>query len=564
MENPMESQTTTPQLPRDDGRALLWLIFLVGLVLRLIGTTSGLPHEYNISERGYVNAAAAFRNGKGIELFFSSHTLLLLAEHWILQLVRPLVGWLPWPDYFDLAGPPIRPAFTLLGRITNAFLGAATVFPLYRLGRWAWDRKVGLIGALFFALCFADVRESHFGAPDVLATFLLVVGVYFCMRFSETGRSLHYLLAGVFAGLAFSAKLLSWPLFVLILLFHCFAAPQPRWSRRGLGHLVLTYAAAFAAFIACTPQVITNTAAYVRFWRYVAFLGRFGGVDRYEIDSAPRWLFYLKSLNWGFGTVLLVLALGGVILAFVERRRRPLLLVSFPILHFALLISPGRVFMARYGHAAMPFLALTAASCLVFLLAKLAVRRPGWALPATATLLAVAVAQPLYASVRHDLLLGRKDTRTLALEWIEQHVPPGTRIVTEWHCPPISPETYDVQYTGPYGLMDRTVKSGGEPEPRSIDEFRTDGVEYLISSSFTTDHPMLDPREQKRKLAFYDALDRETRLVAEFKPFSGAKPRFIFDQVYGPAIDLSQFERPGPVIKIYQVERPDAMSSKLP
>lgn len=557
--------TPEPSSPSPDSPkrplVLLVLLCLVGLALRLWGLASGLPHEYNVAERAYMMAPWQFEWGKPLVPFWSAHSVLLLFEHKVLTLLAPLIDWLPLPSYFDLSAEPPRSTFTVIGRLNSAVLGAVTVFPVYGLGRWAWDRRTGLAAAAFVAFGFSPIREAHFGSPDVLAVFLAVTSVYFVARATESGRWLHYVAAGLLAGLALSGKLLNWPAFVVVWLFHVFGRPpRPKsgawhWIRDNLLHpkLLAAAAAAVVGFLGTTPQVALNTKVYLAYWRAVAALGRLGGFDRYAISDDPRGLFYFNVLRWGVGELLTLLIFAGVILALVRRSRRALLVLAFPLGLYGLLLMPGRVYMSRYALPALPFLLLAAAGFLVWLVDRLPLERR-WAGPVAAALVVLAILQPLRSSVLHDRVLTRTDTRTVAKGWIEANIPDGAHIVTEWHNPPITRAQFEIDVTGPYGLPDRSKRSGQDPQPRSVDEFKDAGIDYLITTSYTSDHPMLDPAEEEVKAAFYSSLDEETELVAEFSPFKGdRKPRFDWDQVYGPTIGLSLIERPGPTVKIYRL-----------
>jgi hypothetical protein len=42
--------------------------------------------------------------------------------------------------------------------------------------------------------------------------------------------------------------------------------------------------------------------------------------------------------------------------------------------------------------------------------------------------------------------------------------------------------------------------------------------------------------------------------VAEFVPYHGAEPAFVYDQVYGPYDALGDFDLPGPTIRIFRLD----------
>jgi hypothetical protein len=100
-----------------------------------------------------------------------------------------------------------------------------------------------------------------------------------------------------------------------------------------------------------------------------------------------------------------------------------------------------------------------------------------------------------------------------------------------------------VQYIGGSGLSDHP-----------LEWYRQQGFDYLITSSFIYSIPLVFPKQDADRKAFYVSLQQQLPLVKEFSAsLEGADPPFIFDEIYGPAISLWQRERPGPTIKIYQL-----------
>jgi dolichyl-phosphate-mannose-protein mannosyltransferase len=562
---------TTPEPPLRERRAalLLALILCVGLGARVWGVTFGLPFDYHIDESPYSVSALRLELAK-ISPLFGPYQILLLLELQVTKLLAPLLDRLALPSYLDFAAPNSA-TIRLLGRLTSAWLGAVTVIPLYLLGKRVWGRKVGLIAALFLALCFFHVRKAHFGVPDSMACLFVVWTVYACTSLARNRTWRQYLWAGLLAGVAIAAKQLTWPLVVTIFLYHAFPerpagkGPEPSaWARRWFdGKLALAALATVVAFLATSPQVVLTPGRYYVFWKYVAGLGAKGGFERLAVDSGHAWQVYLEALRWGMGDLVLALALAGLVLVAVQRSRA-MLVFSFPFIYLAFLLQPGHIFFARYLMPVMPFFALAAAAFLVYVVDRLPVRPAARAAIAAAGL-AGALAEPVLAIVRHDVLMTRTDTRTLAKEWIESHVPEGSHVALElwWFSPqlssttfhsPLSRRTFEVTLTGPYGLSERSARTGESQGAITIEEYAARGIEYLVTNNLTSGSHMLDPAEERTKRAFYRSLDERTELVAVFSPYAGERrPPRVFEQTYGPATHLDWLARPGPEIKIYRL-----------
>jgi hypothetical protein len=155
---------------------------------------------------------------------------------------------------------------------------------------------------------------------------------------------------------------------------------------------------------------------------------------------------------------------------------------------------------------------------------------------ALACLALAIMTEPLAASVTTVRLLGRADTRTLAAEWIDAHLPPDARIVS-WGAP------RGVTDFGRPPLGGRSVQARLPPE-----RWTTTGVTIVVWHH----HPLpysSDPLP-------LEAADLQR--IATFDPFvNGAPTRAVFeplDAFYLPIARFAGIERPGPRIEILAVD----------
>jgi hypothetical protein len=81
-------------------------------------------------------------------------------------------------------------------------------------------------------------------------------------------------------------------------------------------------------------------------------------------------------------------------------------------------------------------------------------------------------------------------------------------------------------------------------------------VQYLVTSSNISNIAVADVEREKERQRFYDQLEVELDVVQVFAPHASiVDTPFVFDQVLGPMLGLWQIDRPGPTIKIYQLEK---------
>lgn len=511
--------------------SLLWMLLLIGFGIRALGIDFGFPYDYHMEEPAYSSAAWHLAClGNPDSPLLQPHTLLSAIGIWLMRVLQE-------PGVCS-ASFELTPGLLLLERLISAGLGTATIAVVYRLGRLLYASHVGLIGAACITLNFLHVRESHHGTPDVVALFLGTMALWAYARIGRYGRTKDYLAAAVFSALSIVGR----PTASLLMLPFAFAHVQRHGglrnlSRRNLqaaflsGRLWASLCVMGATFLMSNVQLLINPIGYLKYW--YSFL-KLSDRIRYLSDPLPAPLFYIRTLEWA-GGALLVIAMGvGLLWALRQRTYSDLLLVSFIIPYFVL-GSASSVYFARYALPIMPGLSLLAAR-LVEAVPQLR-RRPVWLVP----VLAVFLLQPGLRIVRYDYLLLQTDTRTLAKEWIEENVPPNAKIAMEWHGPHLSDRSATV--VDFYGLSED-----------SLPNYRQAGYEYLVVSSFIRDFHLAAPAEDRRKREFYASLAQQAEVVAQFKPYSGTlKPPYYLDQSLGPITSLFDFERPGPTIEIYRL-----------
>jgi hypothetical protein len=222
-------------------------------------------------------------------------------------------------------------------------------------------------------------------------------------------------------------------------------------------------------------------------------------------------------------------------------------LLSYPVALF-LLLGADDQFFARWLLPAYPALAVLAGYALVRAADALGGRRGLVVLAAGAALLCV---QGLAESVRTDVLLGRRDTRVLARDWMVGNVPRGTRVVVE----PFLPRGFLTEdgRKGPELFARYPIKRPFLGYERKltrdlVDVYRAGGWCVVVVGSHQRDRGLADGLAGAR--AYYERLTRESDQLARFSPYrDDADPQpfsYDFSFNYLPL----RFARPGPEIEI--------------
>jgi 4-amino-4-deoxy-L-arabinose transferase-like glycosyltransferase len=534
-----------PSRPRDWGSAgLLAVVLLGGLGLRLWSIDHGLPLAYNLDEdRHFVERAIDVAAGDLNPHYFENPPVLTYLLAAVYRAGVPY-GWTSVEGRF-VTDP--APAF-LTGRLVVALLAGLTLVVVYWAGRRLLDRRGGLVAATLLATAFLPVLYAKQAINDTVTLLPLTLGLVACLNAWERGRGRDWLLAGVAFGSATATKYTAGAAVVTVVLAAVYRLRQD--GRLGVArNLALAVAAFVAAYLAVNPYALLNYDLLSR--QLLNQAGTAAAVAKLGHDEVPAALYYLWTLTWGLGWAPLAAAAVGALAFFRAEWRRGLLVAAFPVGLFCYLAIQAR-FFGRWLLPAYPALVLFAGYAVTRLTDAL--RLPVRARPAvTAALTAILALQGVLASSHVGRVLGRTDTRQLAADWLDASLPRGTGMVIE----PFTPEGYlaDVR-GGPGRFARRPVPEHWELyettlTPGLVDEYRREGRCWVVVGSHQKDRGLRADLPGAR--AYYGRLRLQAARVITFSPYrTGASPvPFSFDFSYNHL--PRAFQRPGPVVEIYQL-----------
>jgi hypothetical protein len=513
--------------------------------LRLWGINFGLPALYRPDEDVTVGRAMGIFHGI-LDPHFADwpHLYFYVAAAWLAP--------------FRLIGLVSDPASGYLGvRILDALLGSITVLLVFEFGRRAYGWLAGFIGALALAVAFLHVRDSHFGTLDIPLTLAVMAGLYIAYRTVRSHGLRPLLLNGLSLGIAASLK------YNGALVFAGMAAAQTlrvraegsRWTRL-LGRLALIGAIGVATLALTSPFLVLDPGMTQHGIGYI--------FQHLGTATAPSigWVELSRALWYGIDPVLLLLAVIGV--AFAAWRREPAdwIILTF-LLVYVLLMGAGRSVFFRYADPMLPPLLLLGGRALATLVELTATRRVR-RLAIVAALVLIAVV-PVAHDIRYDLLIQQTDTRTLAFDWLAQHVPAGSRAAVPYMAGPAHDQAMIVSGEHSHGATDLYVASfldsrletqytireftRQDLQLASLDSFRKEGITYVVVGYETPGTGCLGDSPLERTLR------AQAPPLASFAPTAGC-PQSVFDPIdtyYVPLAGYSGWVRPGPYIRIYRL-----------
>jgi 4-amino-4-deoxy-L-arabinose transferase-like glycosyltransferase len=418
--------------------------------LRLVGIRYGLPFALlNPDERNIVPRAWAMTHGGGLDPHWFEYPTLTM------YLLAPFQAWHAEPSY-------------LTARLVIVALALAGIAASWWLGRRAYGPAAGFVAAAAVAVETTYVAYSRMAVTDVPLT----LGVAVALALMVSGR---IELAGLVLGLAASAKYPG-----VLLLAPLLVAAWGQWRRLGVGVVL-----AVVAFAVTSPFVLLDLgqaagdAWRVQRYAHTGWLG-------FEHDHAAPIAFTGRLWD-GFGPALLI-ALAGLVVAFVRRKRADLVLGVFVLVYFANLVTLDSHF-DRYLLPLVPALGALAGS-----LRSLA--------PVTLLLLVV----PFTWDVRDARGLTRTDARVVAHGWVETHVPRRALIAADSSTP---------DFAG-YHVLGLQLPRPGQPyDPnRNVTRLRKLGVRYVVVTGAVEDRVLAAATKYPRETRFYEGLRKEKRVYS--------------------------------------------------
>ena len=519
---------------------------IVAAGLRLWSIDFGLPALYRPDENVTVGRAMGIFHGI-LDPHFADwpHLYFYVAAAWLAPL--RLIGLVQDP-----------PSGYLWIRILGALLGSLTVLLVFEFGRRAYGWLAGFFGASGVAVAFLHVRDSHFSTTDIPLALACTAALYIAYRTIDAHGLRPLLLNGISLGVATSLK------YNGALVFAGMAAAQVMRARRErttaarlVGRLTAIAGVGLLALAVTSPFLLLDPAKTAQGLRYI--------VAHLASETVPQvgWVRLLIALWYGMDPGLFLLGLIGAGYAAWRRQPADVIVLAF-VLSYYLVIGSGHSVFFRYADPLIPPLLLLGGRATVELVVRRTRQGASAVLVAAVALLSLGPA--VFHDVRYDVLTSRPDTRTLAFDWLQAHLPVGGRVAIPYKPGPahdqalVDSRTESIGATDPYiasFLENRLesqytvhVLSENDLQTDTPDRLRADGVQYVVIARKRPDLGCAAPTPLEQ------ALRREGSPVASFSPTASGCPDSVFDQIdtyYVPLAGYRGWVRPGPPIRIYRL-----------
>ena len=447
-----------------DARApiILAVILAFAVAIRFFGINAGLPLFPSLDEQRMIRGAMEVWEGVTPEALGWPGTFFMLLTS-LSFLVYFLGGHLP-ATLAGVTGDRVELLETvndfyvlfytdptyhyLIARSWSVLFGVATVALVFLIGRRLYRPATGLVAAALLTIAPHHVLHSRLAIADVTMTFFVTAALYFSLRILHRPQNRFYWLAAAMVGLAMANKLNGAIAFLPLIFCHLAAYSNPErsplnriWDRRLWTAVVIAFGAFYLAtpYLVTAPSVVLKELAYSTVGRGTAGLSP--GLFRSTFEDAFTVLGVVILVSSGIAVVLLFRGR--------ERENRLMQAILLTSLLLAFSYAMSSVKHQNYLLPLLPLLSILAGFGIVrtwaYLVPFLRIRGlRQWAfLSVVALLLLPSGMKTLSAAVD----LSDADRRGTAKEWIEAHIPEGSRIAVESSIVPLTRNSISIERT---------------------------------------------------------------------------------------------------------------------
>lgn len=361
-------------------------------------------------------------------------------------------------DQFYTKNPKELGKLYLVGRLVTVIMSIASIYFIFIIGKGLFNQNVGLLSAFFTSILPAHVVNSVYMKTDIPMTFWILVTFILALKIKQTGRLKWYVLTGLSIGFATATKYTAAPAVFILLMSHYLFIRKVFYSsdeKKLVNKCIMIglLSVIFGFLIGCPYSILALR----------EFASHFQASYSYQtnqfLDSMDRGPFFWQYLSriflYGMGLPFMLLSYFGIIYILVKRTKADLFILSFVFPYF-LLMSLGSWTTIRYSIPLMPFFMIM----LSRFIHEVSKSRYLWGLNKKVFIIII-LGSIFYTgaySFAYVDMMSEKDNRIKAWDWIETHVPEGSKVAfishyggdnlkIDFYYPPIDEKKYKVIHT---------------------------------------------------------------------------------------------------------------------
>lgn len=393
---------------------------------------------------------------------------------YLLALARSVAG------LFD-ARLLYYPDILYVGRLLSTLTDTGITVLIAVVGTKLWNKKVGLIAGVLYALAVFPIQNSHFYIVDPQLSWWILLTFWILTREGKVSART-FLAAGITSGLAAATKFSGIVTFGLPILWMLLNRAQfvalPK--RNVVVAIFAVFGGGILAFFITQPYALLDSLNYIAHVRDQVAMNSDASVFPYTIQfiHSTAYLDPLYGiLSWGLGTPLAItslLGLGLILIGMRKKRNLPImLLITFFTVYF-LIFGRSAVKYMRYYLPLYPFFILGAGVALE----KLLQFTQRFQTTLRASIIALTALLLLIWPVMYLTAILGPHTRVQTSDWIIRTLPSGSTLLTElWD------DELPFNNNGRYKSEQLDMYATESPAKQATLEKQLSNGDYLILSS---------------------------------------------------------------------------------
>lgn len=341
-----------------------------------------------------------------------------------------------------------------VGRFLSILEGILLVLLVFFIGRNLYNEKVGIISALFTAILPTLIYQTHFLTVDAASVFWLILAFYFLStKIPSEKITLWFIGAGIFIGLAVGSKYTN----ILIFLPFFYKVYLLNKNKKILllkkifpSYVFVSILISIVTFFITTPYALISFNEFLNGDKN-GFGGIFGQRGLFYYNAYPTNLIspFTVATFQSLRLPLTILAILGIIYLIYKRKHSDILLLSFIICFYLMLIYHASPHL-RHILMVLPFLMIALARMIEDLLVNKRFRK------IKPIVVSVAIGTFVYTLLFSLAMVKRMtpvDTRIECANWIKENLSGeatfGLASFFPWnYTPPIEKFTDKIGITG--------------------------------------------------------------------------------------------------------------------
>jgi 4-amino-4-deoxy-L-arabinose transferase-like glycosyltransferase len=454
--------------------SLLLIILLSAVCIRYQGIKFGLPLAPHPDELLIINKASAIVKNADCNPHFFNYPSLYIYMQSALIKAHYEIGKITGKAYSFTAID--RSTTFVIGRLLTLLLSLGTIGTVYVIGTVLFDRTTGLLSTLFIVFSFLHITHSYVATVDSPMVFWAMLSFLMSAVIFLNGPKLrYYILNGIFIGLAIGTKYTAFIAVVPLLYSHLYRhsfSIKKIFDRK----LILAFLVLPLAFIISTPYAILD---FQKFYTDILWEAKHyseTGHPGYEAESTSYRAYSSCLLN-GFGLIPIIISFLGIVRLLWNKKSTAFLLLLFPS-SFFIFVGSYKVCFERNILIAIPFLSIFAGyymaatlqsffehakHCVIQIREKQIIAMVGeknFYLSLILVTFGLAAAYGVYGqgfkSYEYMKKISLPNTIWISTKWIENNIPPGSKIALDYYTPRPDKTLFKLDYAGLCGLAKKS------------------------------------------------------------------------------------------------------------